>query len=277
MKIVTGFRGENHITSNDDQGRNQGIFGTGSYVLPVRSRFQSTLVSANELQIGDGEGVMQGVHFRTEPTSTDSITIENGSQGMKRIDLVCVRYEKAPETNIENVSWVIHTGEPSESNPQTPSYTQGDILAGDTVAEMPMYKINLDGITVTSVQPQFEILTSAEGLIELLGDSSISGIGDGTVTGAISSLNANLANKIKPYTLTQTGISIPANGSTIVEFERTDTGYAYLSYTIFCGANNVIPCLHSINNMIIKVRLTNVGSSAANNVSVALRVGVYLP
>lgn len=234
MKIVTGFRGENHITSNDDQGRNQGIFGTGSYVLPVRSKFAATLVSANELQIGDGEGVLQGVHFRTEPTSTDSVTIENGSQGMLRTDLVCVRYEKNAETAVESVSWVVYTGTPAASNPVTPSYTEGDILAGDTVAEMPMYKVNLNGITVQSVTAMFETLVSAEGLIELLGDTSIASIGDGTVTGALASLNTDLAKlqynktsgriELNSYTDSNNPYVFPSDGYIWVSSEKLTTG-----------------------------------------------------
>ena len=35
MKIVTGYTGTPHITSNDQQGFNQGVFGTGNIVLGV--------------------------------------------------------------------------------------------------------------------------------------------------------------------------------------------------------------------------------------------------
>lgn len=189
MKIVTGYAGEAHITSNDDQGLLQGIFGSGNYILPVRRRFAATLVSSNELQISDGEGVLQGVHFRTEPGTTDSVTIENGTQGMQRIDLICARYQKDAETGIETMSWINHKGTPAASNPATPSITSGDLLAGDTLAEFPVYAVRLNGITVQSVTQLATILSPQA----LIGDSSISGIGDGTITGALSALNASLS------------------------------------------------------------------------------------
>lgn len=189
MKIVTGYAGEAHITSNDDQGLLQGIFGSGSYILPVRGRFAATLVSSNELQISDGEGVLQGVHFRTEPGTTDSVTIENGTQGMQRIDLICARYQKDAETGIETMTWINHKGTPAESNPATPSITSGDLLAGDTLAEFPIYSVRLNGITVQSVTLLAIIISPAS----LLGDTSITGIGDGTITGALSALNAGLS------------------------------------------------------------------------------------
>lgn len=190
MKIVTGYVGEKHITSNDDQGLLQGIFGTGNYILPVRGRFAATLVSSNELQISDGEGVLQGVHFRVEPGTSDSVTIENGVQGMQRIDLICARYEKDTESGVESMSWINHKGTAAASNPAQPSYTAGDLLAGDTLAEFPVYAVRLNGITVQSVTQLATILSPQA----LIGDSSISGIGDGTITGALSALNASLSD-----------------------------------------------------------------------------------
>ena len=173
MKIVTGYVGEKHITSNDDQGLLQGIFGTGNYILPVRGRFAATLISSNELQISDGEGVLQGVHFRVAPGTSDSVTIENGVQGMQRIDLICARYEKDTESGVESMSWINHKGTAAASNPAQPSYTAGDLLAGDTLAEFPVYAVRLNGITVQSVTQLATILSPQA----LIGDSSISGIG----------------------------------------------------------------------------------------------------
>lgn len=189
MKIVTGYVGEKHITSNDDQGLLQGIFGTGCYILPVRGRLSATLISSNELQIADGEGILQGVHFRVEPGTNDSVTIENGSQGMQRIDLICARYEKNTESGVESMSWINHKGTEAASNPEQPSYTAGDLLAGDTLAEFPVYAVRLNGLTVQSVTQMATILSPQA----LIGNNSISGIGDGTITGALSALNASLS------------------------------------------------------------------------------------
>lgn len=189
MKIVTGYVGEKHITSNDDQGLLQGIFGTGCYILPVRGRLAATLISSNELQIADGEGILQGVHFRVEPGTTDSVTIENGSQGMQRIDLICARYEKNTESGVESMSWINHKGTEAASNPEQPSYTAGDLLSGDTLAEFPVYAVRLNGLTVQSVTQLATILSPQA----LIGNNSISGIGDGTITGALSALNASLS------------------------------------------------------------------------------------
>ena len=88
MKIVTGYTGSPHITSNDEQGKNQGIFGTGNSVLDVGNKFNATLTNANTVTIEDGEGVMQGVHFRIEPGTTETVNIQNGTSGYQRTDII---------------------------------------------------------------------------------------------------------------------------------------------------------------------------------------------
>ena len=126
MKIVTGYTGSPHITSNDEQGKNQGIFGTGNSILDVGNKFNATLTNANTVTIEDGEGVMQGVHFRI---------------------LICARYTKNAVTGVEAVNLVVITGTPSTGYPVPPSYIEGDILAGDTEADFPLYYVYLNGLT----------------------------------------------------------------------------------------------------------------------------------
>lgn len=167
MKIITGYKGEAHITSSEIQGENQGIFGTGSYVLNVGNKFSPTLISANELQIADGEGVIQGVHFRVDPGTYDSVTIENGAQGMNRKDLVVCRYTKDSETGVEETEWVVIKGTATSGTATRPSATTGDILGGSTLAEMAMFEVVLSGINVTAVNPLFSVLKSMKELLDL--------------------------------------------------------------------------------------------------------------
>lgn len=149
MKIVTGYTGTPHITSNDDQGRNQGIFGRGAYVLDVGNQMNATMTDATTVTIEDGEGMMQGVHFRIEPGTTETVLISPGITGYNRIDLICARYTKDVSTGIENVSLVVIEGTPTTGAASEPSYTEGDILAGDTLAEFPIWKVTLSGVTPT--------------------------------------------------------------------------------------------------------------------------------
>lgn len=164
MQIVTGYEGQAHITSNDDQGRNQGTFGEASYVLSVGSKFAPTLLSANSLKIADGEGVHQGVHFRVDPSTYDTVTIDNGTQGQNRKDLVVCRYTKDGGTGIETCEWVVIKGTPSSGTATRPSHTTGDILNGSLVVDMPFFEISLSGINVSAVTTLFTTLKAVSGL-----------------------------------------------------------------------------------------------------------------
>ena len=149
MKIVTGYTGQPHITSNAQQGFNQGIFGSGDCVLKVGNKFSAAMTDANTVTIQDGEGVMQGVHFRIDPGTTETVNISNGTSGYKRIDLVCARYTKNAITGVEDVSLVVVEGTPDASTPSTPTVNSGTILTGGSPVDFPLYKVSLDGLTPT--------------------------------------------------------------------------------------------------------------------------------
>ena len=195
MNIVTGYRGTPHITSAQDRAKNQGIFGTGSYILGVGEKLSAEIVSANEIRIRDGVLCMQGCVAVIEEGAYDSCEIENGTQGMQRRDLIVARYTKNAETNVEDVQLVVIEGTPSSSSPQDPSYNEGDIQAGDSPVDFPLYRVNISGVNVSSTTRIAPYVGTQAETDTMIGDTSISGIGDGTVTGAISALNSKISNR----------------------------------------------------------------------------------
>lgn len=94
----------------------------------------------------------------------DAVNLSNGSQGMKRIDLVVCRYTRNAETEVENCNWVVIAGTPVSSNPVAPTYTVGNLQKGDLVDDCPVFEVHYDGINVTEVK---KILSVAPNLTEL--------------------------------------------------------------------------------------------------------------
>lgn len=159
MKIVTGYTGTPHVTSNAVQGFNQGIFGVGNCVLGVGNKFEAELTNVNTVTISDGEGIMQGVHFRIDPGTTETVNIANGTTGYKRIDYICARYEKNTITGAESVSLVVVEGTPNADTPVAPVVNTGDILLGGSPVDYPLYKVELDGLT-PSISSMFDVVGS---------------------------------------------------------------------------------------------------------------------
>lgn len=157
MKIITGYTGKPHVTSEQDRDVNIGVVGEGSYVLQTGMQLAAEVSSNNEIKIRDGVLMHQGCTASIKKNTYDSLTITNGSQGMKRVDLIVARYEKNQDNGIESLDLKVIQGTPAESNPAAPQYTEGDIQAGDYVADMPMYQVIIDGLNITEVKKVFEV------------------------------------------------------------------------------------------------------------------------
>ena len=161
MEIVTGHRGTPHITPYKVRDFNIGTVGAEDYVMNSGSELEAHLVSNNRIDIKDGSICMQGTHAVIPKNINDELTIENGMQGEKRIDLIVARYEKVADSGVESVNTVVLQGTPSKETPNVPGHVVGDIRNGDLKHEMPLYEVELDGINITEVRPVFKKLVSA--------------------------------------------------------------------------------------------------------------------
>ena len=154
VQIVTGYTGERHITPYMDAEINRGIFQSssmsadndGSCILPTGGRMEASMPDINTFVIADGAFSIQG-HIGI--TTGETLTIDTCATGSNRIDLVVARFEHNANTNIDSMSIVVLKGEETSSQyPTTPTYRTGMIEDGAN-ADLPLYRINLSGSTVT--------------------------------------------------------------------------------------------------------------------------------
>ncbi len=177
-ELVTGHAGKAHATAEQAAGLNAGILGLDDYVLDVHDKLKITVVSANKVTIGTGELVMQGRHV-SQGTPEDLI-ITNGSQGMKRNDLIVCRYTKGAQS-IESAKLVVVRGTPTTGTPTDPAVNTTSPLDGGTTYDMPLYRIPLDGIAIGTPVPLFNVLRPMSDVWDSL-----------TQTGPIDCVPANL-------------------------------------------------------------------------------------
>ena len=189
MKIITGYRGEPHITPQQDRNVNMGIFGTGAYIANLGNKLAATVVSANEITIADGLLVAEGCTAEVERGTSESMEIANGSQGMLRTDLIVARYTKASGTGVEDMQLAVITGTPAASNPADPSYNTGSIASGDTLVDFPLYKVSLNGISIESVTRIPNIVTMAK-----MSDVSAVSSALSTLSNTVTSLSTKIGN-----------------------------------------------------------------------------------
>lgn len=166
MEIITGYTGKPHVTAEQDRDINIGIFGSSSYVLEAGMQLKAEISSNNEIKIRDGVLLHQGCAASIKKNTYDPLTIINGSQGMKRIDLIVARYEKNQDDGTEKITLKVLQGTPAETSPAVPACTKGDIQAGDTVADMPLYQVVIDGLNITDLKKVFETIGNISQLAE---------------------------------------------------------------------------------------------------------------
>ena len=148
-KIITAHTGTPHITADDVGALLKAVIGNNDYLLSdTPETFTATLLDNNTLQLSDAEVVLQGTHIRIQ--ATDKVTIEQGQNGMKRIDFIVCRYSK-DDNGIESAEVAVVKGTPSAS-PSAPAVVQGDIRNGETLHEMPLFRVDIEGFTVTTIK-----------------------------------------------------------------------------------------------------------------------------
>lgn len=162
LHLVTGFKGEAHITPEDVGAFNAGTFGDGDYVLNIGNAFAAEVVSNNTVKILDGDLIMQGRHITLMRGTHEELNINNGEFGLNRNDIVVVRYTKDAQSGIENAEFAIVQGTSTDGVAADPELSTGDILAGNClIHEMPLYRIPLTGFTVGEPETMFK---SVDGL-----------------------------------------------------------------------------------------------------------------
>lgn len=156
VELITGFAGTPHIGSDDIGAFQAGIVGPGDYALTTGNQLKATMSNANTIAVQSGDAVLNGRHVHL--TGTTTATVQSGTQGQKRNDLAVLRYSKNTTTGVETCSLVVLKGTPATGTPADPAHNTGSILDGVATADMPLYRIPLDGITVGTLVPLFNVL-----------------------------------------------------------------------------------------------------------------------
>lgn len=160
MELITGVGATDHIDSQDDADFQRAITGPDNYVLNIGRKMEAELLSNNVVRVHDGSLIHQGRHVIIPEGESEEVTIEYGTQGEKRIDLIVSVYSKDTTNGIETEFLKALKGTPSVDSPAIPSHIDGNIRAGDIYSEFPLYKVTLDGINIVSIDPLYEVLTS---------------------------------------------------------------------------------------------------------------------
>ena len=162
MHLVTGYAGKEHVKASDHGSFYAALISSGTFVLDKGNKFAINKLSDNMVRIADGDLLMQGRHCRVADGAFAELAVESGQSGYKRRDLVCARYSQDADTGVEDCNLIVIRGNPVAASPTDPEYANGDIIGGALQKDFPLYRLNLNGTAIESIDTLFTVFPSIE-------------------------------------------------------------------------------------------------------------------
>lgn len=145
-----------HILSEDDAAIYRGILGQDG-VLNIGSKLKSTVISNNKVRVGDGVINVDGHIGRNAYADYEDLTIENGSAGKKRHDLIVASFSTTGSGGLDTYILKVIKGVAGDTGAD-PAVTKQDIYAGGKLREYPLYRVKLDGLSIVAVEQMFKVI-----------------------------------------------------------------------------------------------------------------------
>lgn len=161
MHLVTGYAGSPHVTAEDHASMFVAAIRSGQFVMDAGNHFAVTVIDNNNIQIADGELMMQGRHVKIDPGRKVNLTVDSGVLGQKRVDYIAARYTRSTDDGIEECNLVVLKGAPATSNPAAPECATGDINADKAlVNDFPLYRVEINGLALGTPTALFSVQAS---------------------------------------------------------------------------------------------------------------------
>ena len=190
MQIIDGYGGRPHIEAFEVRELNASLHGPGDYVADIGDKMGCEVVTNNKIQVKSGAVLVQGCRGINPVGSIVDMIIENGKTGDNRNDLIVVRYLKEPVSGEERMELAVVKGTAvTGGTAADPEVATGNLRNGDTLHEMPLYRVAIQGLNIVKVTPLFQTIRSTEQLSGTLDDIS-------TEVGALSSLATGVKTSI---------------------------------------------------------------------------------
>lgn len=233
LTVNTPTEQETEYYAEDDAAIFQSIFGEDG-VSTTGQACKATVLSNNKVRIADGV-ICVGGHFARIPYG-DYIDceIENGQSGKNRNDIIVARFETTGTGGIDTYTCEVKKGT-AGSTATDPEIVQEDLYKAGKVRELPLYRVKIEGLSITEVEQLFTLRKTNEELekeLESLNSKIENFNTDKTLwSGSVINKNVELSDSIYNfrwiYIETEDGIASPI----LIRKDKNKylTGYGYAS------------------------------------------------
>ena len=173
LNINTPPEAEPHIYAEDDAAIYKAIFG-GDGVSTIGQACKATVLSNNKVRIADGVLCVDGHMARIPYGEYEDCEIMNGQSGKNRNDIIAAKFETTGTGGIDTMTCEVIQGTAGETATD-PELAQDDTYAGGKVREYPLYRVKIEGLSITAVEKMFEVIPTnkelVNGIAKLTSDS----------------------------------------------------------------------------------------------------------
>lgn len=162
LTINTPATDEAHILAEDDAAIYQSVFG-GDCVFDIGSKMKATVLSNNKIRIGDGVVCAGGHVGRNNYGDYEDLAIENGTSGMKRNDFIMAKFTSTGPGGVDTFSLEVKKGT-AGITASDPVVTKGNLYEGASLREFPLYRVKIEGLSITAVEQLFTVRKTNEQL-----------------------------------------------------------------------------------------------------------------
>lgn len=195
-----------HLLAEDDAAIFQSMFGEDG-VLEIGQRMKATVISNNKVRVADGSVCIGGHIARTVYGDYTDLTIENGESGKNRNDLIIGTFSTTGAGGIDTMQLTVKKGAAGTAATD-PALTQGNLYTGSKLREVPLWRVKIEGLSITKVEQLFEIVPSIP-----------------TLKKELESLNGKITNGGKGY------VRFP-DGTQICYGTLSSTGYTSVNHNL---------------------------------------------
>lgn len=262
----TAPEAEPHIYAEDDAAVYQAIFG-GDGVFTIGQACKATVLSNNKVRVADGVVCVGGHMARIPYGEYEDCEIMNGQSRKNRNDIIVAKFETTGTGGIDAMTCEVIQGTAGETAVD-PELTQDDIYAGGKVREYPLYRVKIEGLSITAVEQMFKIIPSNKDLTDKLDKDYILAYGAWYANGTVIPLKDSYLNYrdiiIRTGWNSQNGgirdnrISINGNGTILYQVIPVYQATKYVGVL-------VVEFNPSTPNQIKIVQSTGITSASASN------------
>lgn len=202
--VLVNGDGNPAVHASQDADLLGGIGGQETGILDINDKFAATIADANTVEISSGVCITkEGRRIQIDVGDVEEIVVPTGSQGTTKYYIIGFHLYTDGSGNQLAETFIDEVASPSAT------ITEKMFKDGETEVYVSLYRITRNGLNLEGLTLMLPEIGSLAGG-GIIGNTDISGIADGTVTGAIAQINTDLSDisTVEEVTLSGTYASL---------------------------------------------------------------------